>query len=392
MNIELLCEIMFFDKSDDKPAMNVMNTPRSLDLEITTRCNLRCKYCSHFSTAGDVHKDLPGEEWLNFFKELNECSVLNVTLEGGEPFCREDLKDLLKGIVKNRMRFDVLSNGTMITDEMAAFIYSTGRCDGIQVSIDGSGPETHDSFRGEGNFSRAVTGIEILKRHNIPVSVRVTIHRKNFDDLDRIAEFLLDKIGLPDFSTNSASFLGLCRKNSEKVQLKPVERSLVMKKLIDLNKKYNDRISATAGPLADARSWAIMEQARKEGRANIPGRGYLRGCGGPNDKLAVRADGVIIPCSQMPHIELGRINRDSLREIWIKHPELERLRNRVNIPLMDFEFCRGCDYIEYCSGNCPALAHSYTGMENHPSPDGCLRLFLENGGILPDNIPEEWYE
>ena len=58
------------------------------------------------------------------------------------------------------MRFDILSNGTLITDEMAAFLASTGRCDGIQVSIDGSIPMTHDVFRGEGNFLKAIRGIE----------------------------------------------------------------------------------------------------------------------------------------------------------------------------------------------------------------------------------------
>jgi MoaA/NifB/PqqE/SkfB family radical SAM enzyme len=39
--------------------MPVMRTPKSMDLEITTRCNLRCEYCSHFSSAGDVGLDLP---------------------------------------------------------------------------------------------------------------------------------------------------------------------------------------------------------------------------------------------------------------------------------------------------------------------------------------------
>ena len=35
-------------------------------------------------------------------------------------------------------------------------------------------------------------------------------------------------------------------------------------------------------------------------------------------KLGVRADGVITPCAQLPGIELGRINRDRLAEIWQK--------------------------------------------------------------------------
>ena len=171
--------------------MRVMKTPRSLDLEITNRCNLRCKYCSHFTSAGDVDQDLPGEEWLQFFEELNRCAVTNVTLSGGEAFCREDLGELIQGIVRNRMRFNILSNGTLVTDEMAAFLASTGRCSGVQVSIDGSIATTHDAFRGKGNFVKAMTGIEILQKHGIPVAIRVTIHRKNVHDLEGVARLLL---------------------------------------------------------------------------------------------------------------------------------------------------------------------------------------------------------
>ena len=157
--------------------MKIMSTPKSMDLEITNRCNLRCKYCSHFTSAGDVGQDLPKEEWLQFFEELKHCAVLSVCLSGGEPFYREDLKDLIEGIIRNRMRFNILSNGTLVTDEMAEFLASSRRCDSVQVSIDGSIPITHDAFRGDGTFFRAIKGIKSLQKHNVPVTVRVTIHR-----------------------------------------------------------------------------------------------------------------------------------------------------------------------------------------------------------------------
>ena len=365
--------------------MKIMNTPRSVDIAITNKCNLRCKYCSHFTGPGDAGQDLPTSEWIKFFDELNRCAVLNVTLEGGEPFGREDLRDLIDGIIRNRMRFDVLSNGTLITDELAVFLASTGRCDGVQVSIDGSIPMTHDAFRGEGNFYKAIQGIKHLQKHHIPVSVRVTIHRQNVRDLDDIARLLLEDIGLPGFSTNAASYMGLCRQNTEQIQLTIEEHSLAMETLFRLHKKYNGRISATAGPLADGKIWLGMRKAWREGKDNTPGGGYLTACGGPMEKVAVRSDGVIVPCIQMSHIELGQINQDNLKTVWQSHSELKRLRERNRIPLKDFEFCRGCDYINYCTGNCPALAYTIIGDENHPSPDACLRRFLEAGGRLPDD-------
>jgi SynChlorMet cassette radical SAM/SPASM protein ScmE len=364
-------------------AMRIMRMPKSVDLEITNGCNLRCRYCYHFTSAGDVECDLPREEWLQFFEELNRCAVPNVTITGGEPFYREDLKELIEGIVRNRMRFNILSNGTLITDEMTAFLASTRRCNGVQVSIDGSIPITHDSFRGKGNFLKAMEGIRILQKHHLPVSVRVTIHRENVMDLEGVARLLLEEVGLPSFSTNSASYMGLCRQNVEQVQLTIEEQSLAMETLLKLSKKYNGRISAAAGPLAEGRTWLMMENARQEGKENIPGRGYLTGCSGPMSKMAIRADGVMVPCGHLSHIDLGRINQDDLLGVWQNHPELNRLRERRNIPLSNFEFCRGCDYINYCTGSCPALAYTVFGDEYHPSP-GCLRTFLEGGGKLPD--------
>ena len=363
--------------------MKVMATPRSVDLSITGQCNLRCQYCSHFDSPSDVGENLPTEAWLKFFDELNACAVMNVTLSGGEPFCREDLKELIEGIVRNRMRYNILSNGTLITDRMAEFLAFTGRCDGVQVSIDGPIPEIHDSFRGEGNFRKAIAGIRFLQKHNVNVDVRVTIHRKNVYNLEKIARLLLEDLGLSGFSTNSASYMGRCRHNSEQIQLTVKERSFAMEALLKLNKKYNGRIFASAGPLAECESWFEMEQARQGKGESISGGGYLTGCGGPMSCLAVRADGVMIPCAQLSHLDLGRINTDKLKAVWQNHPTLKRLRERCRISLSAFDFCKGCDYVNFCTGNCPALAYNILGDENHPSPDACLLRFLKKGGKLP---------
>jgi SynChlorMet cassette radical SAM/SPASM protein ScmE len=229
-------------------------------------------------------------------------------------------------------------------------------------------------------------GIKALQNHNVPVSVRVTIHKENVRDLENVAKLLLEEVGLPSFSTNAASYMGLCRQNTEQIQLTAEERSLAMETLLKLERKYNGRISASAGPLAEGKDWLEMEKACQQKGETMPGRGHLSGCNGPMETLAVRADGAMVPCGQMSHIELGRINRDDLQEIWQEHRELKRLRERHNIPLKDFEFCQECEYINYCTGNCPALAYTILGKENHPSPDACLKRFLEAGGRLPEGI------
>ena len=39
--------------------MLLMRTPKKIDIDITNRCNLRCRYCYHFESAGDAGEDFP---------------------------------------------------------------------------------------------------------------------------------------------------------------------------------------------------------------------------------------------------------------------------------------------------------------------------------------------
>ena len=197
----------------------VMRTPRTVDIEITARCNLRCRYCYFFQNPDVEYRDLPTDEWLAFFDELGSLGVMDVTLAGGEPFLRDDLPALLEGVVRNRMRFSLLSNGSLIDDKIAAFLAGTRRCDHVQVSVDGSRAEIHDACRGDGSFDGAIRGIRTLQRHRVNVAVRLTIHRHNVHDLENIARLLLEDLGLPSFSTNAAGYLGACRLNAEDVLL-----------------------------------------------------------------------------------------------------------------------------------------------------------------------------
>jgi SynChlorMet cassette radical SAM/SPASM protein ScmE len=364
--------------------MRLIKTPESVTIDITNKCNLRCKHCAFFSSAAEVDNDLPMEEWLKFFKELNKYAIKEVTFCGGEPFYRKDILELVDGVVRNRMRFSILTNGTLVNDDIVKSIAKTGRCNYVQVSIDGFLPRTHDYLRGEGSFEKAIRGIKCLQKFAVPLHVRVTVFKKNVDELENIARFLLEEINISSFSTNSAGYLGLCRKNSEMLQLTADEQSRAMEILIKLEKEYPGRITAAAGPLCDAKMWTQMEWARRDGKESLPRRGSLTGCNCSWKMISVRADGMIVPCNLLSHIELGRINQDDLKDIWQNHPELKRLRERGNIPLSEFEFCKGCEYINYCTGGCPGTAHSISADAYLPSADACLRTFLKQGGKLPD--------
>ncbi len=368
--------------SGARPA-DLMQTPREVDVAISSRCNLRCRYCYFFDNPEVVYEDLPTGPWLRFFDECGRCAVMKIILAGGEPFIRKDFGALIDGIVRNRMRFAVLTNGTLVTDETADLIVRSGRCDYVQVSLDGARPETHDACRGEGSFDLALRGLQTLQRHGIRTTVRVTIHRHNFNDLENIARLLLEELGLNSFSTNAAGYMGSCRQNAEHVMLSTQDRQAAMENLLWLEEKYPGRISATAGPLASARTWRKMADAQMTAAPPFANGGRLTGCGCANSRIAVRSDGVVIPCAMLPHMELGRIDSDSLAHLWQHHPVLNGLRTRVNTPLTEFAFCDDCPYIPYCTGNCPGVGYNITGQVDHPSPDSCLRQFLADGGAIP---------
>lgn len=360
----------------------IMRSPRIVRLEISSNCNLRCLYCYYFENSAVDYSNLPTEQWLQFFVELGSMAVTDVSLSGGEPFLRPDLTDLIDGIVQNKMRFGINSNGTLINDHIAEYIAETHRCNYVQVSIDGSSSEVHDSCRGEGSFVKAVRGIKTLQRHDVPVVVRVTLHHHNVHDIANIAAFLLDELGLSGFSINSAGYIGACRKNADEVLLTRQDRQIAMDDLLNLPQKYADRITASAGPLYEAKHWPKMEAARMNHDPAFPKGGHLTACGCPFNEISVRSDGMIIPCSMLAHMVLGRINSESLQEIWLNNPELNRLRMRRAVPLNEFEFCRGCNYMPYCTGNCPGMAFTLTGDINQPSPEACLRKFLAEGGSI----------
>ncbi len=351
-----------------------------MDLVVTNGCNLRCRYCYHFGSAGEVSGDLPLADWRRFFGELERCSVLEVSVTGGEPFHRPDLAELLQDLTRRPLRTLLFSNATRIGPEEAAFLAGLPRFQGVKVSLDGGSPASHDACRGAGSFARAVRGIRHLQAHRVPVWLQVTLHRLNVEDLEETARFVLEDLGLPSFHLNSAYDMGLCSRNRESVCLTLEERVAAMTTLEGLERRFPKRIRATAGPLSQLRRWTAMESARRKGEV-WPQGGHLAACGGVFRKLAVRADGALVPCNQLSDRVLGWVQHDDLRAVWQEHPELGRLRRRQEVRLDDLPHCRDCPWVPWCTGGCPAGVPP--GEADRPDTEDCLRAYLDQGGRLP---------
>jgi SynChlorMet cassette radical SAM/SPASM protein ScmE len=359
------------------PPAGLPRAPRSVDLCVTGRCNLKCRYCFYANEMA-ARNDMPTERWLALFKELGDLGVRRVTVSGGEAFTRADIFELIDGIIANRMRYCILTNGTLITEDTVK-TFDTGkrrlRMDYIQVSIDGSRAEIHDQSRPPKSFARAISGLRMLKQAGLPVAVRVTVNRTNIDDLPNIARLLLEDIGIGSFGTNEVEQMGSARCHGESMVLTPAERRKAMEILTELNVKYNGRINAQAGPLAMARHFAEIEKLLAQGKDSMPGRGMLNSCGGCLSKMSILHDGTIVPCDLLPALTMGVVGLHSLAEAWLHSPAINVLRYRRKIPITSLATCQNCRYAGFCAGGCPGSVMAKYERLNARDPLVCYRIF-----------------
>lgn len=363
------------------PPPGLKPRPQTVDISVTGRCNLKCRYCFYADEMAAL-SDLPTERWLARFQELGELAVQRVTLSGGEAFTRPDLFTLIDGLLANKMRYSILTNGTLITKKMLQ-AFEVGkrrlRLDSIQVSIDGSCAEVHNKSRPPNSFDRALRGLRLLKEAGFPVTVRATVNRHNVDDLENIARLLLEDVGLPGFSTNEAEQMGTARCHGQDVVLTRQERQRAMDTLVALNQKYGGRIGAQAGPLSRARHFSEITERVARGETGLPGRGTLCSCGGVFNKMAILHDGTMVPCNMLPTLTMGVIGVNSLQEAWLRHPSINVVRQRRQIPLSALPTCRDCPYTGFCAGGCPASVMSKFGRLNVIDPLICYRLWKDEG-------------
>jgi len=353
----------------------VMPVPRHVDIAITGKCNLSCQYC-FYADEMVARANLSTDQWLEFFDELGRMGIMTVCLTGGEVFTRPDLFILIDRIISNRMRYSLLSNGTMITEATLAK-FDVGkrrqRLDSIQISVDGSSAEVHNLSRPK-SFGRALRGLKLLKEAGYPVTVRVTINRFNVDDLENVARLLLDEVGLSSFGTNEAYACGATDRTEGDIILTPDQRQKAMQVLMRLSEQYDHRIQAQAGPLIMAQELKTIDEMLASGQTSQPGRGTLSACGGVFSKIAILHDGTIVPCHSLSTIHLGNIGTDNLQSIWQSHPLMKALRQRMQIPLNSLDTCKDCTYQGFCTGGCPGGAVYANGDPDSRNPMSCYRV------------------
>lgn len=142
-------------------------------VQITERCNLFCAHC--FLSAGDYGDAMTlGDIQELLIPQLKECSVVSVTLTGGEPFVHPEIVRIVQSMRESDIRVGICSNATVITAEHIESLVKISEVH-VNVSLDGFSAESHGRFRGnKDSFSTTIETIRQLSQHKLLQGLLVT--------------------------------------------------------------------------------------------------------------------------------------------------------------------------------------------------------------------------
>ncbi len=171
--------------------------PLSVTFELTPFCNFRCVMCYIRLGKEEAEKQgrlLSADEWLEIASQAKEAGALNITLTGGEPFMHPEFKKIYSGLNKMGFLISIMSNGSMIDEEMMDFFRENGMPYRIKLTVYGASDETYmKTCNSPDGFTRISKAVDLLKEAGVPLSLTSTIVRENADDLQKIHAFAREK-------------------------------------------------------------------------------------------------------------------------------------------------------------------------------------------------------
>ena len=143
---------------------------------VTYRCNARCNMCNRFREPSMAAEEIS----IETIRKLPQMSFTNIT--GGEPFIREDLKDIVRELYKKSERIVISTNG-FFTDRIVELCKEFPKV-GIRISIEGL-EKTNNQIRGlEDGYHRGYSTLKKLRKMGMTdVGFGMTMQDANALDL-----------------------------------------------------------------------------------------------------------------------------------------------------------------------------------------------------------------
>ena len=294
---------------------------------VTYRCNAKCTMCNRYKVPSKPEEEITVET----IRKLPEMYFTNIT--GGEPFIREDLKDIVRELYKKSDRIVISTNG-FFTDRIVDLCKEFPQI-GIRISIEGL-EQTNNEIRGlEDGFNRGYTTLKTLVDMGMKdVGFGMTVQDKNAPDLVPLYE-ISDELGM-EFATASLhnSFYFVESNNIIDDRLMVAENfEKLINKLLDSN---------------SPKKW--FRAYFNHGLINyIFSQKRLLQCDMSFDTFFIDPFGDVMPCNGTKEKEvMGNLNEQSWDELW-NSEKAEAVRKKV----------RCCDRNCWMIGSVSPAMHKY---------------------------------
>ena len=166
------------------------------ELFFDSRCNFKCVHCSISKFQKQKAKQFMDlVEIDRVAKELSRVGAFLCCLVGGEPTMRKDLCDIVRIFNKNMVLPTMITNGYLLTKDLAADLKKAGVFS-VGVSFNGGSPESHDAFAQKDNaHQKALEAIEILEELDIRRSICVVPTHESLanGDYENLIQFAAKK-------------------------------------------------------------------------------------------------------------------------------------------------------------------------------------------------------
>ena len=289
-----------------------------LQIEITSFCNLRCFMCAktlgYHGTPPDRCIDMDIVDRLEgVFPSLDYVDLSGVW---GEALIKPGLYlDILERLKRHRITVRTISNGTLITREVASEMVRHG-LDIFSVSVDAARPETYRKIRIGAELENVLSGIGLLRAEKMR-------QEKSVPKIEFLVLGMRDTIEeLPDIVRMAASSGASRVVLQEMVDFEEVKGQSLACGYRELGRDWFGRalrVSRELGvelSLLPADQFEEPSEAERHKEATGTRRMELfKDCVLPWTMAVVTTTGDVIPCCTM-FASMGNLREESFQDIW----------------------------------------------------------------------------
>ncbi len=340
---------------------NRENSFHGLALEITKKCNLRCRHC-YLAAGKAAAKELSNEEIKTLINATKEEGGVSVAIGGGEPLLRNDCLDIIEYALSCDLLVSLGTNATLIDENLAVKLADLPIK--IQISLDGATEGVHDYIRGEGSYRAAVRGIEALvqKGKAGDMVIAFTPMKSNVQEVPAIIEFARDR-QIPVIQYPPLTPSGRAKESWEELRLNNDEMLKFWKTIYIRSAELQGEIDL----LADCFSINI-HQAGSPYQCSI------------GTQFRIDPSGDVYPCQCFHYgtkYLLGNV-RDSSLNSMIKGKKIKEIKKISQLRPSMIDSCSACKWHNYCGAGCMGNAFETTGTVLHSSSCEVRKRWIES--------------